>query len=129
MFYAIWEAVFRLEKCCFQVLFATFDGASVNRKLSFMDWHQRSLLTKSSTPILQSRYLNFISDPPHLMKTTKNCWFNNNLRVVYYANTVTLIFIYFCTEYYNNYNTIIVVLGRNQLRKEMCIVQKKRGKC
>ena len=69
----------------FQVLFATFDGASVNRKLiKLHGLTSKELTHKVINPYSsESRYLYFISDPPHLMKTTRNCWFNNNLWVIY----------------------------------------------
>lgn len=50
----------------------TFDGASVNRKI-----HQpeQKLLYKVQNPYASDgRDMLFFSDPPHLIKTTCNCW-------------------------------------------------------
>ena len=45
----LWEAVYRVEHCELKVIGATFDGATPNRHFLF-------------------------TDPPHLMKTVRNCW-------------------------------------------------------
>lgn len=69
-----WEAVCRLERCGFKVLACTCDGLSVNRR--FMKLHSGdSLGHKIVNPYsADGRYLFFLSDPPHLVKTVRNCW-------------------------------------------------------
>ena len=74
-----------------QVLAATMDGASINRRL--MKLHTRK--TKFSNKILNpyaddQRYLYFFSDPPHLMKTTRNCLESKTrlLWVKFYSNEI-----------------------------------------
>lgn len=83
IFQPFWEAVFRLERMGFRVTAATADGASPNR--SFFALHSNDKLThKTLNPYAhEDRYIYFFSDPPHLLKTTRNCLAskNRNLRV------------------------------------------------
>ena len=78
LFDPFWEAVYRLERLGLQVLAATADGASSNRR--FMAIHKISrkrgeILYKVINPYAaKERYLYFISDPPHLLKTVRNAW-------------------------------------------------------
>lgn len=60
----------------FKVLGATFDGASVNRRLVKLHDTSRNSFTYKVRNIHapDTRDLYFISDPPHLIKTTRNCW-------------------------------------------------------
>lgn len=56
-----------------QVLGATADGASVNRRLVTL--HKSDDFYKvHNTHAADERDLYFFSDPPHLLKTTRNCW-------------------------------------------------------
>lgn len=59
-----------------KVLGATCDGSSVNRK--FFKLHARkdeAITYKTTNPFApDKRDLFFISDPPHLIKTVRNCW-------------------------------------------------------
>ena len=58
-----------------QVLAATFDGASTNRRLVRMHDPTNPLVYKARNPFAtDERELFFFSDPPHLIKTTRNCW-------------------------------------------------------
>ena len=76
LFPIVWEAVRQIECIGLKVIFVTADGASPNRK--FFRMH------KSSGPAItyktrnryaeDERYLYFFADPPHLVKTTRNCW-------------------------------------------------------
>lgn len=72
-----WEAVFRVERCELKVIGATFDGASPNRR--FLQLHcpatTNSFVYKVKNPYTrEERDIFFFSDPPHLMKTVRNCW-------------------------------------------------------
>ena len=69
----VWEAVSQLERKGFKVMALTCDGASANCRL----WKIHSQ-GKSNGDVLykvpnifasDGRYLYFISDPPHLLKT------------------------------------------------------------
>lgn len=58
-----------------QVMGATFDGASVNRRFVKMHDTSAPLLYKVINRYASDgRFLYFFSDPPHLIKTTRNCW-------------------------------------------------------
>ena len=87
MFPLFWKAVGICEmQCDLKVVAATCDGASPNRKLFRMhadmteeediqpvDVTYRTLNLFSS----EKRFIYFISDPPHLIKTTRNCLSNS----------------------------------------------------
>lgn len=80
LFDPMWEAVFRLENLGFTVLGVCCDGLAANRRLFSL--HQPG----SSSPahkVLnphahdgEKPYLYFLSDPPHLIKTARNCLAN-----------------------------------------------------
>ena len=77
----VWGAVRRLEACGFSVLALTCDGASSNRK--FIRLHKatnkESFTYKTKNPYsVDGRSIFFISDPPHLIKTVRNCWANSH---------------------------------------------------
>ena len=78
LFPIVWEAIRRLEASGLKVIYITADGASVNRK--FFRMHQdkndpNSFTYKARNPYLaDNRWVYFIADPPHLMKTVRNCW-------------------------------------------------------
>ena len=75
----VWGCVRRLEACGFKVLALTCDGASANRK--FLKLHKSSgedMVYKTMNPYAdEDRPVFFISDPPHLIKTVRNCWANS----------------------------------------------------
>lgn len=53
----------------------TFDGASVNRRfIAIHDTSQKDLHKVVNIHSVDGRFLYFFLDPPHLMKTTRNCW-------------------------------------------------------
>ena len=60
-----------------QVMGATFDGASVNRRLVKIHNPDAQLVHKVPNIYAgDGRELFFFSDPPHLIKTVRNCWFS-----------------------------------------------------
>lgn len=77
----VWGAVRRLEACGFRVAALTCDGASCNR--NFFRMHksnddEESLIYKTKNPYsVDGRPIFFVSDPPHLIKTVRNCWANS----------------------------------------------------
>ena len=79
MLYSIvWEAIRRLEASEIKVICVTADGASPNRKF-FRMHHAKNdpsrLTYKALNPYsVDERWVYFIADPPHLMKTVRNCW-------------------------------------------------------
>lgn len=89
LFPILWEAVRRLEICELKVIGITSDGASPNR--SFFRIHEPKGQAKSSKSVTyktrnvysdDSRYIFFVSDPPHLLKTIRNC-LNNSKRLLW----------------------------------------------
>ena len=75
IFSIVWEAIERLEKLGFKVVVVTADGASANRKFFKMHGDGSEVCYKTKNPYTsEDRNIFFMSDPPHLMKTTRNCW-------------------------------------------------------
>lgn len=74
----VWEAIHRLEASELKVICVTADGASPNRK--FLRMHRikddpSTYSHKARNPFsLDERWVYFIADTPHLMKTIRNCW-------------------------------------------------------
>ena len=76
IFSIFWRVVERLELLGFNVLATVCDGASPNRK--FFKLHGNKSTYKTKNPYAESeRYLFFLSDVPHLIKTVRNCWANS----------------------------------------------------
>ena len=74
----VWGCVRRLEGIGFKVLATTCDGASCNRKFFKLHGDIGELVYKTDNPYSnESRPLFFLSDAPHLIKTTRNCWANS----------------------------------------------------
>ena len=76
------EAIYRLESRGLKVISITAGGASPNRKMFQLHSSQHdSLPVPYKTPNVYSpngkRWLYFYVDPPHLVKTTRNCWANS----------------------------------------------------
>ena len=106
-----WEAVYRLEKAGLKVwkdyrqqesitfliyvLGATFDGASINRRFVKLHSRNNELIHKILNPYsTEARQFYFFFDPPHLLKTTRNCWASKarNLWVNFAALKVSSVF-------------------------------------
>ena len=88
MFPLFWKAVSILEyKCNLKVVAATSDGASANRKLYRMHIHMNSNDTNGDIDAVykvmnihsgqEKRYIYFLGDPPHIVKTARNCLANS----------------------------------------------------
>ena len=84
----ITEAIMQLELHGFKVISITSDGAAPNRKLYRMmhvshtnqQQHGNQLAFPYCMPNVytsEDRKISFISDVPHLLKTTRNCWANS----------------------------------------------------
>ena len=79
----VWEAIRRLEASGLKVICITADGASANRKF-FRMHHDKSdsnsFTYKAQNPYsTDNRWVYIISDPPHLMKTVRNCWLHSGV--------------------------------------------------
>lgn len=71
-----YEAIMRVERCGFKVASITLDGNSVNRKFIKLisSNNDRVIKHKFKNPLsFNSRDVVLFSDPPHLIKTTRNC--------------------------------------------------------
>lgn len=73
----LWEAIFRLGLA---VLTLTCDGASSNRRLWKLHTSDTGdeLQYKVPNVFAPERSLYFFCDPPHLLKTTRNSWYNKH---------------------------------------------------
>jgi len=81
MFHIFWKTVGRLERYGFCVLGLTCDGLAANRQLFRLHAPRRSqeLVHKTSNPYAKEpQSVLFFSDPPHLLKTVRNCFANKN---------------------------------------------------
>ena len=77
LFPIVWEGTRELESLGFKVICVTADGASSNRKFFHMHGKKEYLVYKTHNPFTdpkENRPLFFISYPPHVIKTAKNCW-------------------------------------------------------
>ena len=77
------EAILRLEMLGFKVICLTSNGASPNRKLCRILQSNRT--STDTVPYRMEnvytdddRNIYFMSDVPHLLKTTRNCWANSS---------------------------------------------------
>ena len=87
IFDPIWEAVSRLEQCGFKMLTITADGTSSHRSLFKIHGVSGSSRYRTLNPhSAEERYINFISDPPHLIKTVRNCFSKQLLWVSHCTN-------------------------------------------
>lgn len=79
LFPIVWEVVKNLESAGFKVMSLTGDKASVNRKFFRMNGSSPSTIPYRvrNHYATDDRYIYFISDVPHLIKTTRNCWSNS----------------------------------------------------
>ncbi|XP_076091095.1 uncharacterized protein LOC143063058 [Mytilus galloprovincialis] len=76
----IWKAIRILETSAAQlkVLFLTCDGASANRKFFNLHGQVNDFVYFTDNPFSEDgRKIYFVSDVPHLIKTTRNCYSNS----------------------------------------------------
>lgn len=76
----VWEVVRSLECAGFRVILLTGDKASINQ--TFFQMNQSKSKSEREYKIknpysAKGNYIYFISDVPHLIKTTRNCWANS----------------------------------------------------
>ena len=79
LFNMVWDAVRNVESCGLTVKFLTADGASTNRlffKMCQLPDDKSKFVYRTISPFSsdKSQYIYLISDVPHLLKTTRNCW-------------------------------------------------------
>ena len=73
----VWQCIEHLEIIDLKVLAVVCDGATPNRKFFKMHGCSKELTYKATNIYDQSRPVFFISDVPHLLKTTRNSWANS----------------------------------------------------
>ena len=86
------------------MLGATFDGASVNRRLvKLHDTSEKIVYRVRNIRASDGRYLFFFSDPPHLIKTTRNCWASKS-RTLWVSVYIYIVFlgVWLLTGAYHN---------------------------
>ena len=82
-----WEAISILEYTCnLPVIAAVSDGASQNRTFYRMhtglhDHPDADVVYKTVNLFAADRYIYFIADAPHLMKTTRNALWYSSIQV------------------------------------------------
>ena len=73
LFPIVWEVIEQLESIDLKVICVTSDGASPNRKFYKLN-NNGKFTYKTSNPYAEDeRDVFFFSDPPHLVKTARNC--------------------------------------------------------
>lgn len=72
------ESISKLELNGIRILTVVFDGASTNRKVMKNFCGESCYKWKNTYAQDEERYINFICDPPHLLKTARNCFSNSN---------------------------------------------------
>jgi len=93
LFDPVWQAVSQLERLGFCVLALTCDGASPNRRFWKLHNKGTDFTYKMPNSYSTDRNLFFILDPPHLLKTIRNCFFNSKWRLWVNIVKYTLTFI------------------------------------
>ena len=77
VFPIVCEGIRQLESIGFKVICVTADGpvhARPNKKIFRMHRKAGDLVYNTHNDPTEKQPLLFISDPPHLIKTTRNCW-------------------------------------------------------
>ena len=80
MYPIVWDVIGQLESIGLKVMVLTADGASQNRKLFRMHKDPsgsnvvNGAVFKTTNIYAPDRCVYFVSDVPHLIKTTRNCW-------------------------------------------------------
>lgn len=78
IFPLLWEAIERLTRSGFRIMAVTGDGASCNRRLFQMHATGREKIYKIKNVFSADKHLiYFFVDPPHLIKTIRNCLASN----------------------------------------------------
>ena len=96
------EAIFRLERCDFNVMGCTLDGYSANRRLLSLlsDDTSSKVKHKTRNPFSRSsRMIFFFSDPPHLLKTIRNS-FASPSRNLLVSHNLYMYYIYIVSNFF-----------------------------
>ncbi len=76
LFPIVWNAIRLVETTGLKVIAVIADGASPNRRFFRMHRTGANGLVYKAKNIYAAdeRFIYFVSDPPHLLKTIRNCW-------------------------------------------------------
>lgn len=76
LFPLLWEVIERLTRNGFRVFAVTCDGATCNRRLIKLHSKTRKDLVYKTRNVYSTNeeFIYFFSDPPHLLKTIRNCF-------------------------------------------------------
>lgn len=81
LYWIMWEAVRRLEQINLRVIVFVCDGAKSNRKflrsLGKESEMKHGVVYKTDNRYCRGQHIYLMSDVPHLMKTTRNCWYSS----------------------------------------------------
>ncbi|SMN01062.1 hypothetical protein SPONL_1742 [uncultured Candidatus Thioglobus sp.] len=78
IFPLLWDVIERLTRNHFRVLAVTCDGATCNRSMFRLHSTAGGVVYKTRNVYsAENEYIYFISDPPHLIKTIRNCFANS----------------------------------------------------
>ena len=129
MYDLFWVAVGRLERCGFCVMALMSDGLAANRCLFRLHGTSSSkLVYKVSNPCSENRDLYFVSDPPHLIKTVRNAWFNKKrhlwVSIPFYTTLYSLLSV---SKMCNAVVRRLIFIGLEQQRINSLEVIRRRG--
>ena len=75
----VWEVIEALELDGMPIVSVTSDGAGQNRRFyKLCKTAKEELVHKTLNPFDRERFIYFFCDPPHLIKTARNCLSNSN---------------------------------------------------
>ncbi len=76
LFPLLWDVIERLTRNSFHVLAVTCDGATCNRRLFSLHSKTRKDIVYKTRNVFSANneFIYFVSDPPHLLKTIRNCF-------------------------------------------------------
>ena len=82
LIYIVWRAIRLLQIAGLQVVCVVADGASANRRffrLHSIDEYKKSGVTYLAPNVCcaPGDKVYFVADPPHLLKTIRNAWYNS----------------------------------------------------
>ena len=110
----VWEAVSRLERQGIRVLALTCDGASPNRRFWKLQGKGKEMIFKIDNLHAPEgvRSLFFVSDPPHLLKTIRNCFYSEKRNLCVSTcicnSNFTIIAVYCCSSMANTFRGAIL---------------------
>lgn len=81
IFTPFWQCVKRLEMCGFKVMATVADGAKCNRSFFLLHGLKKDSYKTLNPFASEERFIHFFPDPPHLLKTARNCLASNKRKM------------------------------------------------